>query len=79
MAFIARPNAGAPVEFTLVEARAGYARFENPNHDFPRRVVYRREGEVLFAAATGLDDKGPSWRFRRGDASVCPALTTPPA
>ena len=79
LAFIARPGGGPPVEFTLVEARDGYARFENPAHDFPRRIVYRRDGELLFAAATGLDDKGPSWRFRQGDASACPALTPPPA
>ena len=72
LAYIARPGGGAPVEFALVDARAGYARFENPGHDFPRRIVYRREGEVLVAAATGLDDKGPSWRFKRGDASACP-------
>ncbi len=73
LAYIARPGGRAPVEFTLVEARDGYARFENPSHDFPRRIVYRREGEVMVAAATGLDDKGPSWRFRRGDASACPS------
>ena len=72
LAYIARPGGGAPVEFTLVEARDGYARFENPGHDFPRRIVYRREGEALAAAATDLDDKGPSWRFKRGDASACP-------
>jgi hypothetical protein len=72
LAYIAQPGGRTPVEFTLVEARDGYARFENPGHDFPRRIVYRREGELLFAAATGLDDNGPSWRFRRGDASACP-------
>ena len=72
MAYIAQPGGRPPVEFALVEARDGYARFENAAHDFPRRIVYRREGEALFAAATGLDDKGPSWRFVRGDASACP-------
>ena len=72
LAYIARPGGRPAVEFTLVEAREGYARFENPDHDFPRRIVYRREGEILFAAATGLDDKGPTWRMRRGDASACP-------
>ena len=72
LAYIARPGGSTPVEFTLVEARDGYARFENPGHDFPKRIVYRRDGEVLFAAATDFQDKGPSWRFRRGDASACP-------
>jgi hypothetical protein len=72
LAYIAQPGGRPPVEFTLVEARPGYARFENPGHDFPRRIVYRRDGEALVAAATGLDDQGPTWRFQRGDASVCP-------
>lgn len=72
VAFIARPGGAAPTEFALVEAREGYARFEDPAHDFPKRIVYRRDGEAMVAAATDLQDKGPSWRFVRGEASACP-------
>ena len=76
-AYIASPGGRPPVEFTLMEARPGYARFENPEHDFPRRIVYRREGAALLAAATDLDGRGPSWRFVPGQAGACPALSSP--
>src|SRR3712207_625354 len=53
-AYIASPGGRSPpTEFTLVEARPGYARFENPEHDFPKRVVYRRDGEALHAEVSG--------------------------
>ena len=29
--------------------------FENPNHDFPQRIIYRKEGDALFARIEGLD------------------------
>jgi len=76
-AYIASPGGRPPVEFTLAEARAGYVRFENPEHDFPKRIVYRREGDGLHAEVSG--DGGPTeaYTFIRGDASRCPALTPP--
>jgi hypothetical protein len=30
-------------------------RFENPSHDFPQRIEYRRDGNVLRAEASGID------------------------
>ena len=37
----------------LVESSAQKAVFANPEHDFPQRVLYWREGESLCAAVEG--------------------------
>jgi hypothetical protein len=52
-AFIAQPNGGAPVTFKLTARGADWARFENPAHDFPTRVEYRRSGARLHAQIAG--------------------------
>lgn len=46
-AFIARIDGQPPTVFPLKEADNGYALFENPEHDFPQRVLYRIGGENL--------------------------------
>jgi hypothetical protein len=40
--YIAHPKARPGVEFKLVACRRGEARFENPEHDYPRSIRYRR-------------------------------------
>jgi len=50
--------------------------FANPEHGFPSRIVYRREGDELLARIEGtLRDKpaGEEWRFARGTAADCPS------
>ena len=40
--------------------------FENPAHDYPTRIVYRREGDRLVATVSGPKGKNPMrWTFRR--------------
>jgi hypothetical protein len=51
--YIAAPGGGTPVEFRRTEAAPGSAVFENPRHDFPTKVTYRREGERLHARVEG--------------------------
>ncbi len=44
------------VAFTLTKLTATEAVFENPAHDFPQRIIYRREGKAkLFARIEGPD------------------------
>jgi hypothetical protein len=44
----------------------GEAVFENPHHDFPQRIVYRREGKALIATVSLNDGSNAmSWRYRR--------------
>jgi hypothetical protein len=51
--------------------------FVNPGHDFPQRVSYRREGDVLTARIDGQIDgeaRSMEWRYRRADLNDrCPA------
>jgi hypothetical protein len=47
----------APVAFRLIKSAPTEAVFENPTHDFPQRIIYRREGDNLHAAVEG-NDKG---------------------
>ena len=41
VAYVARPSGQAEASFKLVSATAGEVRFENPEHDFPQRIIYR--------------------------------------
>jgi hypothetical protein len=60
------PQGATPVPFALVRASRNELVFENPSHDFPTRVVYRRDGNVLTATISGPGGKGAqSWRYRR--------------
>jgi hypothetical protein len=40
--YIAHPRARPGVEFKMVACRPGEAMFENPEHDYPRSIRYRR-------------------------------------
>ena len=42
-------------EFTLVELEGQRAVFANPDHDFPQRISYRREGTRLYAEIEGAE------------------------
>lgn len=37
---VADQNNSSTVFFRLTEFRAGYFKFENPSHDFPKRIIY---------------------------------------
>ena len=48
--------------FALSEAEPGRLVFEDPEHDFPKRIIYQRDGDELVATAEG-DDKSSQWRL----------------
>jgi hypothetical protein len=56
--YIAQPNGKPPVSFKWTAGGSDWARFENPAHDFPRRVEYRRMGERLHAEVAGPGKEG---------------------
>jgi hypothetical protein len=56
--FIAQPNGVAPTRFAMTASGAGWARFENPEHDFPQRVEYRRTATGLHAEIAGPGGNG---------------------
>lgn len=70
-------GASAPTRFGLKEAAPGRVVFENPAHDFPQRILYRRDGERLIARIEGRlgeRDAAEEWTFERAAAgATCPA------
>jgi hypothetical protein len=56
LVYVAQPGGGTPVEFVLTELSATRALFENPAHDYPKRIVYERVGED--GLATEISDSG---------------------
>lgn len=54
--YVARLPGAEPVEFKLVERGIEWARFENPEHDFPQRIEYRRHGNTLRAEVSGVEN-----------------------
>jgi hypothetical protein len=73
--YVATPEDELTTVFPLAEARAGYARFEAPEHDFPRTIEYELvapdEVEIVLTGAGDAShghDHGPRvlrWRMRR--------------
>ena len=73
LVFHAQPRNQPAAAFRLVRAGAGEAVFENPEHDFPQRVIYRREGDELTGRIEGEDGRSAEWRFRAAPLNArCP-------
>ena len=56
--YVAQPGGVPPVAFKLTAFGEGWARFENPGHDYPKRVEYRRTNEGLHAEIAGPGKEG---------------------
>jgi hypothetical protein len=70
LAYIVTIGMGAkPVVFKQIKSTDGEVIFENPEHDFPQRIIYRRESpDKLFARIEGKEkgvDKGMDFRYKR--------------
>lgn len=70
IAYIVALGMGAkPTVFKLIKASDNEAVFENPEHDFPQRIIYRRESmEALFARIEGAEkgvNKAMEFRYKR--------------
>lgn len=52
--------------FTATSVTENEAVFEAPEHDFPKRIIYRRDGDVLTAHIDGGadSDRAQSWELR---------------
>ena len=51
-------NGQAPTPFKLTASGSDWARFENPQHDFPQRIEYRRTPSGLHAEIAGPGEGG---------------------
>jgi hypothetical protein len=56
--FIAQPEGTPPMPFAMTSSGPGWAVFENPQHDFPKRVEYRRTDKGLWAQISGPGEDG---------------------
>ena len=51
--YVAKPSRQAEATFTASRATANEVVFENPAHDFPKRIIYKRTGDSLLATIEG--------------------------
>lgn len=65
--YVAHPKARCPgTDFKLTRALATEAVFENPQHDFPKRIIYRKTDDGLTASIdAGEGTKGMSFVFKK--------------
>jgi hypothetical protein len=67
--YAATPARQAPAEFTSIAVSDSAVTFENPTHDFPQRVIYRRRGaDSLIARVEGMRGgqlRGSDYPYRR--------------
>jgi uncharacterized protein DUF6265 len=67
LVFHASPRGQPAAAFRLVRAGPGEAVFENPDHDFPQRVIYRRDGDRLtgrIEGTSGGSEQALEWQYR---------------
>jgi hypothetical protein len=65
--FFANPSGQAPTRFRLKSADSDELVFENLEHDFPQRLIYRRDKDMLHARIEGMVEgklEGESWSYR---------------
>lgn len=66
LTFYGSPGGAPPVAFVETQASPDAIVFENPQHDFPQRIAYRRDGDRLVATVSLLDGSGAqTWHFGR--------------
>ena len=66
--YVSHPKARCPgTDFKLSRASATEAVFENPQHDFPKRIIYRKGGDDSLTASIdgGEGTKATSFPFKR--------------
>jgi len=74
--YLAAPKGRSPATaFKLIESGPDRMVFENPEHDFPRRITYRLENfAVLHAQIEGVGKDGVAkssrWSYRRVEAEA---------
>jgi hypothetical protein len=63
LVYIAQPGGIAPTEFVLTELSAKRAVFDNPRHDYPKRITYELSAEGGLTATIGYLKGGTPRRF----------------
>jgi len=63
LVYIAQPGGTKPTEFVLTELTTTRAVFDNPRHDYPKRIVYELSAEGGLTATIGFMKGGTPRRF----------------
>ncbi len=63
LVYIAQPGGASPTEFVLTELSPTRAVFDNPRHDYPKRIVYELSAEGRLSATIGFTRGGSPRRF----------------
>ncbi|HVD94419.1 MAG TPA: DUF6265 family protein [Vicinamibacterales bacterium] len=51
--YVAKPSGQAEAVFVSTRVSPTEVVFENPTHDFPQRIIYKRDGDALIASIEG--------------------------
>lgn len=66
--YTSKPSGQPEASFKLVSWKENEAVFENPTHDFPQRIIYRRTGDTMQARIEGKmngQERGVDFPFTR--------------
>lgn len=65
ISYFAQLKGGSPVEFPMVTVSDAAVEFANPSHDYPQRIRYWREGQLLMAEISRMDGSDAvRWNYR---------------
>ncbi|MEM6532337.1 MAG: hypothetical protein AAF654_06925 [Myxococcota bacterium] len=68
--FVGEPAGASPSEFSAVFQAENRVVFENPDHDWPKRIEYWRNSDTLHARASG-GDRTQEWSWELSAESRC--------
>ncbi|RZJ86126.1 MAG: hypothetical protein EON88_25270 [Brevundimonas sp.] len=75
-AYFAQPEGQPVTVFPVIDSAPNRVVFQQSAHDFPQRVIYEREGDVLNARIEGEingEERSVRWRFRKAELNArCP-------
>ena len=63
LVYVAQPNGGTPTEFVLTELTENRAVFDNPRHDYPKRITYSLTENNELKVSIGFTKGGSPRRF----------------
>jgi hypothetical protein len=66
LVYLAQPGGKTATEFVLTELTKTRAVFENPRHDYPKRIAYELSAEGRLSATIGFSKGGTPQRFEFG-------------
>jgi len=67
MSYMASPGGRPAVEFKLRETGDNRVVFENPGHDYPQRILYWKDGDLLAARIEGTvrgQARSEEWKYQ---------------